>query len=80
VLSYTRKKNLYSFEEYYKILSKKSLIMSKSNICFNVIFLIEKPNLRFADMWIYEIFEINNIYLIQVTYSNLYVCIYREKC
>jgi len=68
ILSCTRKKNLYSFEEYYKILSKKSLIMSKSNICFNVIFLIEELNLRFADMWTYEIFEIN-IYLIQVTYG-----------
>jgi len=43
--------------------------MSKSNICFNVIFLIEEANLRFADMWPYEIFEINNIYLIQVIYG-----------
>jgi len=50
-LSCTRKKNLYSFEEYYKILSKKGLVMSKSNICFNVIFLIEGLNLRFADMF-----------------------------
>jgi len=30
--------------------SKKSLIISKSNICFNVIFLIEELNLKFADM------------------------------
>jgi len=44
------KKNLYSFKEYYKILLKKNLIMSKSNICFNVIFLIKKLNLRFANM------------------------------
>jgi len=44
VLSCIRKKNLYFFEEYYKILSKKSLIMSKLNIYFNVIFLIEELN------------------------------------
>jgi len=48
------KKNLYSFLEYYKILSKKDLIsksnVSKSNICFNLIFLIEDLILRFADM------------------------------
>jgi len=43
--------------------------MSKSNICFNVIVLIEELNLRFADMWTYEIFEISNICLIKVTYS-----------
>jgi len=43
--------------------------MSKSNICFNVIVLIEKLNLRFADMSTYEIFEISNIYLIKVIYS-----------
>jgi len=49
-LSCTRKKNLYFFKKYYKILSKKGLIMSKSNICFNLIFLIEKLILRFADM------------------------------
>jgi len=48
---------------------KKSLIMSKSNICFNIIFLIEELNLRFADMWTDKIFEISNIYLIRVTYS-----------
>jgi len=42
--------------------------MSKSN-SFNVIILVEELNLRFADIWTYEIFEINNIYLIQVTYS-----------
>jgi len=42
--------------------------MSKSNICFNIT-LIEELNLRFADMWTYEMFEISNIYLIQVTYS-----------
>jgi len=30
--------------------------------------LIEKLNLRFADMWT-EIFKINNIYSIQVIYS-----------
>jgi len=48
---------------------KKSSIMSKLNVCFNIIFLIEELNLRFADMWTYEIFEINNIYLIQVIYS-----------
>jgi len=30
--------------------------MSKySNICFNVVFLIEELNSRFADMWTYEI-------------------------
>jgi len=62
-------KNLYSFKKYYKILSKKSLIVSKSNICFNLTFLIEKLNLKFENMWTYEIFEISNIYLIQVTYS-----------
>jgi len=50
LLSCTQKKNLYSFVEYYKILLKKDLIMSKSNICFNVIVLIEELNLRFADM------------------------------
>jgi len=44
------KKNLYSFVEYYKILSKKSLIMSKSNIYFNVITLIKELDLRFAVM------------------------------
>jgi len=46
------KKEFYSYVEYYKILSKKGLIMkmNKSNICFNVIVLIEKLNLRFADM------------------------------
>jgi len=38
------------FVKYCKILSKKSLIMSKSNICFNLIFLIEELVLRFADM------------------------------
>jgi len=47
--------------------------------------LIEKLNLRFADVWTYEIFEISNIYLIQVIYiyylvCNLYVCTYRENC
>jgi len=42
--------------------------VNKSNICFNVTVLIEKLNLRFADMWTYEIFEINSIYLIQVIY------------
>jgi len=39
-------------------------------------------------MWNYKIFEISNIYLIQVIYSNLYVCVcvcvcvctYKEKC
>jgi len=41
------RKNLYSFKEYYKMLSKK---VSKSNIYFNVIVLIEELNLRFADM------------------------------
>jgi len=49
-LSYTRKKNLYSFVECYKILSKKGLITSKSIICFDLIFLIEELILRFADM------------------------------
>jgi len=49
-LSCTRKKNLYSFVEHYKILSKKDLIMSESNICFNVIVLIKELNLSFADM------------------------------
>jgi len=43
--------------------------VNKSNICFNVIVVIEKLNLRFANMWTYEIFEINNIYSIQVIYS-----------
>jgi len=60
--------------------------MSKSNICFNVTFLIKELNLRFANMWTYEIFEINlfnniyNIYLIQVTYS-MYICmcVHTEK-
>jgi len=32
------------------MLSKKGLIMKKSNIYINVIFLIEELNLRFADM------------------------------
>jgi len=67
-LSCARKRNLYFFVEYYKMLSKKGLTMSKSNICFNVIVLIEKLNLRFADMWTYEIFEISNIML--------FVCVY----
>jgi len=62
-IHYVFEKN--SFIEYYKILSKKGLIMSKSNICFNLIFLIKKLILRFADMWIYEIFKISKIYLIQ---------------
>jgi len=48
--THCRKKNLYSFKEYYQILSKKGLIMNKSNICFNVIVLIEELNLTFADM------------------------------
>jgi len=75
-LSCIRKKNLYFFVEYYKILSIKDLT-SKSNICFNLIFLIKELILRFADMWTYEIFEIYNIYLIQVlSVCNLYiVCI-----
>jgi len=38
--------------------------MSKYNIYFNLIFLIEKLNLKFADIRTYEIFEISNIYLI----------------
>jgi len=63
---------MYSKEEF--ILSKNIIKfyrrkVSKSNICFNAIVLIEELNLRFADMWTYEIFEINNIYLIRVTYS-----------
>jgi len=40
-----------------------------NNICFNVTVLIEKLNLSFANMLTYEIFEISNIYLIQVIYS-----------
>jgi len=60
---------IYSFEKYYKILSKKDLIMSKSNICFDLIFSIKEIILRFADVWTYEIFEISNIYSIQVTFS-----------
>jgi len=56
--------------------------VNKLNICFNVTVLIEELNLSFADMSTYEIFEISNIYLIQVIYivCNLYVCTYREKC
>jgi len=52
-LSCTRKKNLrISFVEYYKILLKKSLIKSKSNICFNVIFLIEELEIyRYVNLW-----------------------------
>jgi len=76
-LSCTRtKKNL--FVEYYKIWSKKSLT-SKSNIYFNLIFLTEKLILRFADMWTYEIFEISNIYLIQVTQYVICVCLYIQR-
>jgi len=48
---------IYSFTEYHKILSKKSLIMSKSNIYFNVIFLIEELNLRL------QISKRNEIYM-----------------
>jgi len=62
------KKNLYYFV--YNIRkSKKGLIMSTSNICCNLIFLIKELILRFADMWTYEIFEKNNTYLIQVIFS-----------
>jgi len=51
--------------------------MSKSNICFNVVFLIKELNLKFADMWTYEIFEISNIF----NSNNVqYVCTYRKKC
>jgi len=85
-MSYTRKKNLYSFIEYYKILLKKGLIISKSNTCFNVIVLIEELNLRFADMWTYKIFEISNIYLFQVYLFNssnlqyvICMCVHIEK-
>jgi len=46
------------------------------NICFNLIFLIEELDLRFANMWTYKIFEISNIYSIQATYS--IICIYIE--
>jgi len=52
--------------------------MSESNICFNVIVLIKELNLSFADMWTYEIFEISNIYLIQLTVCNFYVYIWRK--
>jgi len=42
---------MYSKKEFIFFRSKKSLIMSKSNVCFNgVIVLIEELNLRFADM------------------------------
>jgi len=47
---YSKKEFIYSFLRYYKILSSKDLIMSKSNICFNLIFLIKELILRFADM------------------------------
>jgi len=40
--------NLYSYEEYYKILLGRKV--NKSNICFNVTVLIEDLNLRFADI------------------------------
>jgi len=43
-------KRINFFEEYYKILSKKILIISKSNICFNLIFLIKELNLKFANV------------------------------
>jgi len=55
------------FERIY-ILSKDIIkfIEEKSNneqieYFLNVIFLIEELNLRFADMWTYEIFKISNI-------------------
>jgi len=67
---------------HYRVLERRIYILSKniikfyrrqvnkSNICFNVTVLTEKLNLRFADMNLYyEIFEISNIYLIQVIYS-----------
>jgi len=51
--------------------------MSKSNnqICFNLIFLTKELILRFVDMWTYEIFEISDIYLIQV----IYMCVHTKK-
>jgi len=43
-LSCTQNKNLFFYEKY-KIVSKKYLIINKSNFCFNLIFLVEVLNL-----------------------------------
>jgi len=53
--------------------------VGKLNICFIVVFLIKEINLKFADMRTYETFKISNIYLIQVTYNMLFVCVYIQK-